>query len=191
MHLRQTLQVCRPQGSPGCTPARASRGRSRAADGRPEGGAGRTTSQQPRRHLGVCVWRASTLNPTPGGPAHLRCQPTFTEDEPRTQKASPRSPSPGVRGGVLQRSQGGLWLQGSQTQRLQGADVTSWETDLLASGMRAQDGHIFTFFETEARHQDLVKYLNFHGVNGLKAFNILITLPPLSYLLTLPWRKAF
>lgn len=46
-------------------------------------------------------------------------------------------------------------------------------------------------FEKEARHQDLVKYLSFHGVNGLKAFNILITLPPLSYLLTLPWRKAF
>ena len=136
------------------------------------------------------VWRASTPNP-PGGPAHLRYQLTFTEDEPRTQKASSRSPSPGVSGGVLQRCQGGLWLQGSQTQRLQGADVTSWETDLLASGMRAQDGHIFTFLGTEARHQDLVKYLNFHGVNRLKAFNILITLPPLSYLSTLPWRKAF
>ena len=57
--------------------------------------------------------------------------------------------------------------------------------------MRAQVSHIFTFFETEARLQDLVKYLNFHGVSGLKAFNILITLPPLSYLLTFPWRKAY
>lgn len=191
MPQRQLSRSAGPRAPRAAPPARASRGRSRAADGRPEGGAGRTTSQQPRRHLGVRVWRASTLNPTPGGPAHLRYQPTFTEDEPRTQKASPRSPSPGVRGGVLQRSQGGLWLQGSQTQRLQGADVTSWETDLLASGMRAQVSHIFTFFETEARLQDLVKYLNFHGVSGLKAFNILITLPPLSYLLTFPWRKAY
>lgn len=191
----KTLQVCRPQGSRlglrAAPPLWASRGRSRAADGGLEGGAGRTTSQRPRRHLGVCIWRTFTPSPTPGGPAHLRYQPTITEDEPRAQKACPRSPSPGVRGGVLQRCQGSLWLQGSQTQRLQGADVTSWEIDLLASGMRAQDGHIFPSFEKEARHQDLVKYLSFHGVNGLKAFNILITLPPLSYLLTLPWRKAF
>ena len=48
--------------------------------------------------------------------------------------------------------------------------ATNWETELFASGRRAQDGHIFQFFEREARHQDLVKYLNFYGVNGLKAF---------------------
>lgn len=72
-----------------------------------------------------------------------------------------------------------VWLQGSQTQTPQvsqtpATDLTrasvDWKPGLFAPGTGAQDGHISGFFKREVRHQDLVKYLNFYGGNGLKAF---------------------
>lgn len=76
------------------------------------------------------------------------------------------------------------------------------ETWPLEQGLRTATSldffffHISRFFKREVRHQDLVKYLNFYGGNGLKtSFFFFKTfnhqLPPLTYLLMLPWRKTF